>query len=31
MFMKREGAIMSDGLLKMNEAGYKGRKNQKDS
>lgn len=29
MFKKREGAIMSDGLLKMNEAGYKGRKNQK--
>ena len=29
MFKKREGAIMSDGLLLMNEAGYKGRKNQK--
>lgn len=29
MFQKREGAIMSEGLLKMNEAGYKGRKNQK--
>ena len=29
MFKKRDGAIMSDGLLLMNEAGYKGRKNQK--
>jgi 3-hydroxyacyl-CoA dehydrogenase/enoyl-CoA hydratase/carnithine racemase len=29
MFKKREGAIMSDGLILMNEAGYKGRKNQK--
>lgn len=29
MFMKREGAKMSQGLLNMNEAGYKGRKNKK--
>jgi len=29
MFKKREGAVMSEGLLKMNKAGFKGRKNQK--
>ena len=29
MFKKREGAIMNDGLILMNEAGFKGRKNQK--
>jgi 3-hydroxyacyl-CoA dehydrogenase/enoyl-CoA hydratase/3-hydroxybutyryl-CoA epimerase len=29
MFKKREGAIMNDGLILMNKAGYKGRKNQK--
>ena len=29
MFKKREGAIMNDGLILMNEAGYKGRKNLK--
>lgn len=29
MFQQREGAVMSKGLLKMNEAGYKGRKNKK--
>ena len=29
MFSSREGAIMSDGLLKMNAEGFKGRKNSK--
>ena len=29
MFKKREGAIMNDGLILMNKAGFKGRKNQK--
>ena len=29
MFKKRDGAVMSEGLLKMNKAGFKGRKNQK--
>ena len=29
MFSSREGAIMSDGLLKMNAGGFKGRKNSK--
>tara|TARA_B110000977_G_scaffold195357_1_gene273640 strand:+ start:166 stop:2301 length:2136 start_codon:yes stop_codon:yes gene_type:complete len=29
MFKKRAGAVMSKGLLLMNEAGYKGRKNHK--
>ena len=29
MFKKRKGAIMNDGLILMNKAGFKGRKNQK--
>ena len=29
MFKKREGAVMSKGLILMNQAGYKGRKNKK--
>jgi 3-hydroxyacyl-CoA dehydrogenase/enoyl-CoA hydratase/3-hydroxybutyryl-CoA epimerase len=29
MFKKRDGAIMSKGLLLMNDAGYKGRKNKR--
>jgi 3-hydroxyacyl-CoA dehydrogenase/enoyl-CoA hydratase/carnithine racemase len=29
MFSSREGALMSEGLLKMNDAGFKGRKNLK--
>ena len=29
MFKRREGSVMSEGLLKMNQAGFKGRKNLK--
>ena len=29
MFKRRKGALMSEGLLKMNQAGFKGRKNLK--
>ena len=29
MFKRRKGAVMSEGLLKMNQAGFKGRKNTK--